>query len=572
MKWGFRRIVAFGFLAVGLVACTGRNRGGDPEVVARLGDESLTKAQLADWKEAQPEGRKRRRGGESQESFERRMLEQLVVDRIVASRVETWEGDLPEAVRNRIDGEREQLFQGEVEKVLAEPRVEVTEEEARTDYEENPELFGHDERIRLRHIYRRVDRDASRDTRAAAREEMERLRRRIVDGGSFEDLARETSDSETAVHGGLIGVLDYGTLGEPLDSLVWSLKEGELSQVVSTPVGFHIFRLDARLAPERTPFEEARTRIVRRLSRVKSQAVHEDLRRELLAASGATYEPEALASDDPDALLFELGDESLHLERWRRTLAAKPFFEARELPEEEMLNNWVLGRLYLWEADRRAMDEDPRLEERLGLIRRARLADWVREEARREAIGSLPAGVLESYFEAEAMRFQSPRQIDLSLLVRRFPEEESAWYAVYEELETLAERIRSGEADFADEARRLSQDPSASAGGRVGRVRMDSFQQWAGPAAQKRVLELTAGEVSEPLLVERYIEHQLVYERWGYMLALVHEIVEPTTPSFEEAEERVVDRLVKDAPPELEARIRRGILEASDAEVFPENL
>ncbi|MEZ5333502.1 MAG: peptidylprolyl isomerase [Thermoanaerobaculia bacterium] len=572
MDGGFRHIAALAIAASAVAGCTGGAGTADPEVVATLAGESLTRAQWAAWKDAQPEGRKRRGGGESVESFERRLLEQFVVDRIVAARVEAWDGELPERVSDRVESQRELLLQGEVEKTLAEPRAEVTEEEVRADYAQNPDLFGHDERIRLRHIYRRVDRDASPQTRAAAREEMEELRQRLVDGASFEDLARETSDSETAVHGGLIGVLDYGKLGEPLDSLVWSLGEGEVSRVVSTPVGFHIFRLDDRLAAERTPFEEARTRIERRLARERLEAVHRALRQELLAASGATYRPEALDSGDPAALLFELGEDSLDLEHWRRTLENQPFFEARELPERELLDNWALGRLYLWEAHRRGMEEDSRLEERLAPIRRAELADWLRETARREAIEAFSEGTLRTYFEAEAARFQSPRQLDLSLLVRRFPPDEAEWYGVYEELERLAERIRSGEADFAEEARRHSDDPSAAAGGRVGPVRMDAFQQWAGPAAQKRVLELAAGELSEPLLVERYVEHQLVYERWGYMLVLVHDVLEPQTPTFEEARERVVDRLVRGGSPDLEALIRRGILESAGAELFPENL
>lgn len=572
MRWGFRRASAWAAGGIALIASAGCGGSGDPDVVARLGEEGLTRAQMAAWKEAQPEGRTRRHGGESREGSERRLLEQFVVDRVLAARVDGWEGDLPEPVARELESEREALLQGEIEKVVAEPRIEVTEEEAREDYEENPELFGHQERIRLRHIFRRVDRDAPAEQRAAARREMEQVRQRILDGASFEDLARELSDSETAVHGGLIGVLDYGKLGEPLDSLVWSLEEGEISRVVSTPVGFHVFRLDDRIPPERTPYEEARTRIVRRLTRLETERVHRELLAELLAASGAEYRPEALEAGDPDALLFRLGDESLHLGEWRDTLAAQPFFEARELPERGLLDNWVRGRLYLWEARRREMEEDPRLEEKMVSLRRTRLADWVREQARREAVESLGEGALRAYFEAESRRFQSPRQLDLSLLVRRFPKDEGEWYAVYERLADLAARIRAGEADFATQARRLSEDFTASAGGRVGPVRMDSFQEWAGPAAQKSVSELAAGEVSDPILVERYVEHQLVYERYGYMLVLVNEVLEPRTPDFEEARQRVVARLARGGPPEIEARIRAAILETAGAELFPENL
>lgn len=566
-RWRLRAAAAAA--VSGCLACGG---GGDPDAVARLGEEVLTRAQLDAWTESQPEGRRQRGAAESQEALERRLLEQFVVDRIVAARVEAWEGELPESVQSRLGAEREALLQGEVDKVLAAPRIEVTEEEARRHYEENPDQFGHQGRIRLRHIFHRVERDAPAEGRERARREMEELRSRLQQGESFEDLARERSDSETAAHGGLIGVLDPGTLGEPLDSLVWSLDEGEISRVVDTPVGFHVFRLDARLPPERTSYEEARTRIVRRLTRLESERVYGEVLAELLAASGAEYRPEELRAADADTLLYRLGEESLRLGEWRERLAAQAFFEARERPEEELLATWVRNRLYLWEARRRGMEDDPQLESAMTSLRRTRLTEWVMEEARREAVEAFGDATLRRYFEAERERFLTPRLVDLSLLVRAFPQDRDRWYSSYEELAALAARIRAGEADFAERARALSQDPAAGRGGRVGPVRMDSFLEWAGPTAQEKVLELAPGEVSDPILVERYVEHQLVYDRYGYMLVLVHEVQEPRTPSFEEARDRVVERLVRGVSGDIEARIRDHILAGAGAELYPGNV
>lgn len=545
----------------------------DPEVVARLPDgQAVTRSELAAWKAELPPVRTRRHPEETDEAHSQRMLEQLVVDRLLDQHLDGWTDDLPDEVELQVEIELEGLLQARVEQLLAVPRIAVTPEEARSHYDKNPELFGHQGRVRLRHIYRRVDRDAADTERQAARREMERLRRRILDGASFEDLARERSDSETAVHGGLIGVLDRGVLEEPLDSLVWSLEEGEVSRVVPTPVGFHIFRLDTRIPPNRTAYEEAEQRIYRRLERLKTERVKGELLEQLLEASGGELHLSRLESEDDEALLFAVDEERLTLGEWRRRLGAMSFFEARERPEAELLADWALGRLYLWEARRRGLEETPEIARALDGARRTLLAEWIREDVRREALDSIGNEVLRGYYEEAKARFQTPRLVDLSILFERFPEDREAWYGVYEDLVELAAAIRAGEVDFAAAAQRRSDDFSAAEGGRIGPTRMDAFQEWAGPPAQAAVLELEPGQVSDPILVERYVEPRLSYDRDGYLLAVVHRVIEPTTPSFAEARERVVERLVRAAPPPIEAAIRDSILASSGAELFPENL
>src|SRR5262249_43361730 len=188
-------------------------------------------------------------------------------------------------------------------------------------------------------------RDASASARDTARREMGEILAELRAGASFEETARARSDSDTASQGGLIGRLNHGDLSPSVEALVWRLKDGELSDVVATPVGFHVSKLDSHITPFKMDFEEARERLRKRLT---DEAVAKSLREqvgELALSLGAVYSPESLQSADPAALVFALGDYRMTRADWRRELEARPFGAQRARPERELLEEAVGDRL-----------------------------------------------------------------------------------------------------------------------------------------------------------------------------------------------------------------------------------
>ncbi len=66
-------------------------------------------------------------------------------------------------------------------------------------------------------------------------------------GGDFADFARRYSeDAATAADGGDLGFWKRGEFVPDFEEIVFSLKEGEISDIVETRRGFHIVRLDER--------------------------------------------------------------------------------------------------------------------------------------------------------------------------------------------------------------------------------------------------------------------------------------------------------------------------------------
>lgn len=77
-----------------------------------------------------------------------------------------------------------------------------------------------------------------------ARDELLELRRRILAGESFEELAKVWSEDGSSEEGGDLGWFSEGDMTPTFESAVFSLAEGEVSMPVVTPIGVHLIRLD----------------------------------------------------------------------------------------------------------------------------------------------------------------------------------------------------------------------------------------------------------------------------------------------------------------------------------------
>ena len=109
-------------------------------------------------------------------------------------------------------------------------------------------------RVRARHILLAPPENSTPAQRDSVRKAAEALLDRLRAGEAFEPLARQYSaDSASAVQGGDLGFFERGQMVVAFDSAAFSLEPGELSNLVVTPYGFHILRVDEKETPR---FEE----------------------------------------------------------------------------------------------------------------------------------------------------------------------------------------------------------------------------------------------------------------------------------------------------------------------------
>ena len=160
--------------------------------------------------------------------------------------------------------------------------VSPDEAAVRRYYEAHPERFTTPPRLRVSLILLRVEPWAPEASWRAAEEEARRLRRQLLAGADFAELARLHSADDSARRGGDLGYVHEGMLSREAQAAVDRLKAGEISQPVRLLQGYALFRLDERTAPRRNDFarsrERARKLLVREMKARAWQSLLEDLR------------------------------------------------------------------------------------------------------------------------------------------------------------------------------------------------------------------------------------------------------------------------------------------------------
>jgi peptidyl-prolyl cis-trans isomerase D len=160
-----------------------------------------------------------------------------------------------------------------------EARIDVTEEEVREHYEVNAQRYAEPELRRVRQIL--IDHDA-----ADAENRVRELRRRIDAGEDFAELATEYSDDRlSADRGGALGQIARGDLDQILETVIFSLPSGLISQPVRTRLGWHLVEV-TDIEPSRTqPFEEVRDEVERDLRDRRAEQRQIQVLDDLLAQS-----------------------------------------------------------------------------------------------------------------------------------------------------------------------------------------------------------------------------------------------------------------------------------------------
>jgi peptidyl-prolyl cis-trans isomerase C len=211
---------------------------------------------------------------------------QLLIDEVKRRHIEVPEADVVAAVQDmvkRVGGEepleklltqqgltRAQLVASiragkQLDRLVdrvASAEPECTEKEMRDFYEEHPDHYTTPDQAQLRHILIKPATSSEAD-KEATRSRLAGLKRQLMEGADFGELASAHSECPSGREaGGSLGWVARGTTVPEFDQAVFEgVEVGDLSEVIETPLGFHLVEKLEQEEGEPLTFEEAKDRI-----------------------------------------------------------------------------------------------------------------------------------------------------------------------------------------------------------------------------------------------------------------------------------------------------------------------
>ena len=177
--------------------------------------------------------------------------------------------------------------------------VEVTDQEIEEFYQLHQDDYREPKKVHARHILFRISEKAK---TAEIQEILDRAKK-VLDlarkGDNFAELARKYSDDSTASKGGDLGYFKSGDMVKPFADSAFSLKKGEISDLVRTRFGVHIIKV-----------EDIKEESVKPLAAVKEtvrQSLKEERSREIALQRADSFIDLSRALDDLQKAAAEAG-------------------------------------------------------------------------------------------------------------------------------------------------------------------------------------------------------------------------------------------------------------------------
>ncbi len=149
----------------------------------------------------------------------------------------------------------------------------VSDEELEAYYRDNEVRLTLPEQVRVRHILLSWKPLGKPDDRAALHEQMVPILKKARDGEDFAELARQYSEDSTRMDGGDVGLFNRGMMVPAFEAMAFSLQPGEISDIIETPFGVHILRLEERRESRLLPLDEVREQLRDHIRKEKMDTV-----------------------------------------------------------------------------------------------------------------------------------------------------------------------------------------------------------------------------------------------------------------------------------------------------------
>jgi peptidyl-prolyl cis-trans isomerase D len=138
-------------------------------------------------------------------------------------------------------------------------------------YRNNVKDFQVPEQRHARHILLSTREEDSAERHQEQAEKAEEIRKIVLTGKDFGEVAKEYSEGPSKEAGGDLGFFSAGQMVPAFDQAVFTMQPGEISEVVKTQFGYHIIKLEEIQAARTSPLAEVTDQVKTILQRKEAE-------------------------------------------------------------------------------------------------------------------------------------------------------------------------------------------------------------------------------------------------------------------------------------------------------------
>lgn len=176
---------------------------------------------------------------------------------------------------------RDQILVSKITRFEISNRVKVSDKSIGQYYNEHQNKFWEDARVRARHILFIAERGSSETNRKAKLQQAKKVLSEVQRGGEFAEFAKKYSEDVSARDGGDTGFIVRGKMVPEFEEAVFSLKQGQISDIVETEYGYHIIKVEEVLPGKTLTLDDVKDRIAQILRMEKQKQGYDDWMEEL---------------------------------------------------------------------------------------------------------------------------------------------------------------------------------------------------------------------------------------------------------------------------------------------------
>jgi len=201
----------------------------------------------------------------------------------------------------QLESIKKSILAGKIKKNLMEEKKEITDEEAKKHFDENPEDYKTPETVTVKHILFRVRRGDSEDREKEIQAKADKVYAELTGKKiSFDAAAKKYSDDKgSAKKGGKLPPIRKGLKSKEFDEVAFKMtKNGEISKPFKDRRGFNILMFEEKSESNLKEYEKVEKQIKRKLAQEVQKNAMESFTTELRKKYPVEIKEDLLGDDE----------------------------------------------------------------------------------------------------------------------------------------------------------------------------------------------------------------------------------------------------------------------------------